>query len=278
MRRVSLLIAAVVGFLLAFVLKGTQLKPSRAGGVAVLVGMVAGVAMGAGWPAFFTLRVFWLSLSILFLMGTVDDRLTLRPGIKFAFQTLAAAIFLVLTPAGTWGGGIEEWAGPWAYAIWLFWIVAITNALNLLDNMDGLTPGIAIIAAFGCLASGMGADWVLWPLAGALIGFLGLNFYRAPIYLGDAGSHLVGFSLAVLPFYGLDRSQAWLPILLLAVPILDTAFVTVTRLMRGASPFVGGKDHLSHRLFRMGWPTPAVAGLFYLIAGGLALLVWLLRD
>jgi UDP-GlcNAc:undecaprenyl-phosphate/decaprenyl-phosphate GlcNAc-1-phosphate transferase len=250
---------------LAFFLRGSAAKPSRWGGLAVLIAVVLAVAVTHGWAAFFTLRVFWLSLGILFVMGVCDDLLVLSPPSKLFFQLAAALLFLLLTSPTAWAPEIRAVLGVLAVPVLLFWIVGITNSLNLLDNMDGLAAGVGALAALGFVWLGFGADWVLVPLAGALVGFLVLNFHPARIYLGDAGSHLVGFSLATLPLFGQPDGQAWVPLLVLLAPIADTGFVTVTRLARGVSPFQGGRDHLSHRLRGMGVSEKIVAPVFCLV-------------
>ncbi len=266
--------AFAIGFaaslVLAFFLQGTRENPRRLGGIAVLGGMLPAVAVGSGSPAFYTLRVFWLCLALLFVMGVIDDWITLRPLTKLFWQLAVAVVFLSLTSPDTWGGDLVDLLGGLAYPVWLLWIVGITNALNLLDNMDGLTPGVGAIGALGFWWLGLGAGWILIPLSGALFGFLCLNFYRAKIHLGDAGSHLVGFSLAVLPLYGATTSALWLVPVILAIPICDTAFVTLTRLQRGVSPFQGGKDHLSHRMVGFGVVPPVVAAVF--LAGAAVLI------
>lgn len=239
---------------LAFLFRGSEQRPRRAGGWAVLGGILLAIFLFEGMPVLFTLRIFWLSAALLFFMGVADDLLVLSPPVKFVSQLVASALFIGLMPAGIWGGELETILGWGAFLVWGLWLVGITNAVNLLDNADGLTPATGLAAALGFLWLGYGADWVLLPLAGALAGFLVLNAHRARIHLGDAGSHLVGFSLAALPLFGLPLDRIWVPVLVLIVPIADTAFVTVTRILRGASPFQGGKDHLSHRLMRRGWP------------------------
>lgn len=250
---------------LAFFLRGGVTRPTRWGGLAVLVAVVLAVALTHGWVAFLTLRVFWLSLGVLFLMGLFDDLLVLSPPTKLGFQLAAAMLFLLLTSPTAWVPEIRFLLGVYAIPILLLWIVGITNSLNLLDNMDGLASGVGALAALGFVWLGFGGDWVLVPLAGALAGFLVLNFHRARIHLGDAGSHLVGFSLATLPFFGPPDGQWWVPPIVLMVPIADTAFVTLSRLARGVSPFQGGKDHLSHRLRGAGVSERGVAALFYAV-------------
>lgn len=221
----------------------------------MLLGVLVGTALFQGWAAFFTLRVFWLALALLFVMGLIDDCFSLSPMTKLAVQLASAALFVMLLPPGIWGGELESVLGGGAFVIWILWLVGMTNAVNLLDNIDGLTPATGLAAALGFLWLGDGSDWILMPMAGALAGFLCLNAYRARIHLGDSGSHLVGFSLATLPLFGLPWERAWIPALVLIVPIADTTFVTISRIRRGVSPFLGGKDHLSHRLVRRGWPS-----------------------
>lgn len=147
------------------------------------------------------------------------------------------------------------------FLLTLFWIVGITNAFNLLDNIDGLAAGTAAVASstFFLIAvfNDQGYSALLSiGLAGAMLGFLRSNFHPATIYMGDAGSLFVGFLMAYL---GLkmrtnvtEIPQLFAPIVVLGVAVLDTTVVVVSRLRRGVSPFNGGQDHLSHRLRRLG--------------------------
>lgn len=271
----TLLLAAVVSCVLAFFLRGSCDKPSRYGGLAVLAGLLIGVYWSQGPAAFFTLRVYWFSLGILFLMGVVDDVIPLRPWMKLTFQVLAVSLFLVFTPASV----MNSWTGiPWVGApLLLFWLIGITNALNLLDNMDGLAPGVGAIIAVGIAFSGLGSGNVLLHLSCALAGFLIWNFFPGKIYLGDAGSHLVGFTLAAMSLYSLNNSNCWVPVGLLLVPICDTTFVSLTRLLRGVSPFEGGKDHLSHRLVAYGFSVRTVVLSFYVVTALLVLVILYIR-
>jgi UDP-GlcNAc:undecaprenyl-phosphate GlcNAc-1-phosphate transferase len=144
-----------------------------------------------------------------------------------------------------------------------FWIVGITNAFNLLDNMNGLSAGIAVIASifFGVVmfsSDQLPVAIVAFALAGAGLGFLKHNFPKASIFMGDTGSLVLGFVLATLAVMGswstkfLTTSLA-MPILILAYPIFDTALVTVMRLIEGRSIFQGGRDHSSHRMALLGF-------------------------
>ncbi len=234
--------------------------------------MLAGVFWGHGPSALFTLRLFWFTLALVFLVGAVDDLVKLSPLAKFAGQSVAAVLFIAFVSTSTWGGDLYLVIGWWALPVWYFWIVGTTNSLNLLDNMDGLAPSVGLVAALGFTWLGQGADWALVPLAGALAAFLCFNRPPAGLYLGDSGSHLVGFALAVLPLYGMPLNRWWIPVLVLGVPLVDTLFVSLTRIFRGVSPFQGGKDHLSHRLLRKGVPEAWVSVIFALATLVLVLL------
>ncbi len=236
--------------------------PPRIGGVGILLAVLAGVFLapliGHASPRA-GLAPYWAGLIIVFGMGLADDFLVLSPKLKLLFQIIGAAVFLSFLPF------------TWWTPVFFVWLVGVTNSLNLLDNMDGLTPGVGAVAALFFYLLSPSAP--LAALAGALAAFLLFNFHPARVYLGDAGSHLVGFTLAAIPLLG----NKWhLAPLVLLVPIIDTAFVAVTRLARGVSPFKGGKDHISHRLNRAGLPVPLVVVLFYVITaivGTAALLV-----
>ena len=196
--------------------------------------------------------------SLAFLVGLIDDFFQLRPTAKLAGQLLAASI-LLMSGIGLWLTDIYLVDA----LLSLLWFVGITNALNLLDNMDGLAGGVALIAA-GFLAtifllegSGPLAGLAL-ALAGALLGFLIFNYPPAKIFMGDSGSLFLGMllsGLALFPGAGLSRSLfavMAVPVLVLGVPILDTTLVTVSRVLEGRSPTEGGRDHSSHRLVSLG--------------------------
>jgi UDP-GlcNAc:undecaprenyl-phosphate GlcNAc-1-phosphate transferase len=222
------------------------------------VNQVAGIALGATLCSF---------------MGLWDDRRGLSPWVKLAGQFLAAGI-LVLT-------GLRISFLPWEWlntTATLIWVVLITNAMNLLDNMDGLSGGIACIAAvFFLLFAAMSKQYFVGALAAALVGaclgFLFYNFNPASIFMGDTGSLFLGFTLAALAiklrFPTNSPFVTWMvPPLVLAVPIFDTSLVIISRLRRGLNPLTTpGKDHLSHRLARLtGSPREAVL-ICYLLAG-----------
>jgi UDP-GlcNAc:undecaprenyl-phosphate GlcNAc-1-phosphate transferase len=166
----------------------------------------------------------------------------------------------------------------------LVWLVGLTNALNFLDNMDGLCAGISAVvalsfAALALLAGQPGTAIVAMAVAGATIGFLRFNFPPASIFLGDGGSLFLGYSLASLGIMtarqGAFTESLLVPVIAIAYPIFDITFVSVTRYNRGQSLAQGGRDHTSHRLSRIvGGPRPT-AGVIYLICGACGLVALL---
>jgi UDP-GlcNAc:undecaprenyl-phosphate GlcNAc-1-phosphate transferase len=152
------------------------------------------------------------------------------------------------------------------------WVVGITNAVNYLDNMDGLSAGVVSIAAGYFFVMAAQTHQILVAslaaaLTGCALGFLWHNRPPARIFMGDAGSLFLGFLLAALGlklrFNNIDRVTFFVPIAVMAIPILDALMVSVSRVMRGLSPIHPGKDHISHRLVRIGIPPRAAVGLIY---------------
>jgi UDP-GlcNAc:undecaprenyl-phosphate GlcNAc-1-phosphate transferase len=222
-----------------------------AGGVGIFFAFAPAMAYFHQW-------LLLLGASTMFLLGLVDDVFQLKPYAKLASQLVIAGLTVALGPTLPWT------PFPIAnQAISLFWIIGITNAVNLLDNMDGLSAGVAtVMALFQCIFSllqgqvelaGTGA-----ALAGALLGFLVFNWNPASIFMGDCGSLFLGYSLSVMAFqqsYGRSRSILVViaaPIMVMLVPIFDTTFVTLTRILRGRPVSQGGRDHTSHRLVTLG--------------------------
>ena len=211
---------------------------------------------------------------MIFALGLVDDLVQLRPSAKLIGQ-LAAASTLLMSGIGVWLTGFYIVD----VMISLFWFIGITNALNLLDNMDGLAGGVgAIAAAFMgvnfLLVGDVGMAGVAFAFAGALAGFLVHNYPPARIFMGDSGSLFTGLVLAGLalsPAPGLSRSLfavVVVPAIVLAVPILDTTFVTVTRLLEGRPISKGGTDHTSHGLVALGISEERVVWLVWGLAAG----------
>jgi len=199
-----------------------------------------------------------LGLALVFAaMGLIDDLHGLSPVLRFVVG-LGLATVLV-----SYGVVLESPLPDWLnMIISVVWILGMTNAFNLLDNIDGLAAGTAAIAAgaffvIAILNDQQYSALLAIGLAGAMLGFLRSNFAPATIYMGDAGSLFIGFMMAYL---GLkmrtniaEIPQLFAPVLVLGVAMLDTTVVVVSRLRRGLSPFTGGQDHLSHRFLRLGF-------------------------
>lgn len=194
---------------------------------------------------------------ISFLLGVLDDSKQLSPAAKLIGQILAAAIVVF------WGRNLEFFDLEILNIIFTFgWLIGITNAINLLDNMDGLAGGVALIAALmlSLMFWQVGTfDLLVIALAlgGSILGFLVYNFPPASIFMGDSGSLFLGFTLASLAIAQVPRASNLLailgvPTLIFLLPILDTGMVTITRILRGQSPAQGGRDHTSHRLIAFG--------------------------
>jgi UDP-GlcNAc:undecaprenyl-phosphate GlcNAc-1-phosphate transferase len=229
----------------------------KVGGVAMVVPLLATIALAGAVE----LRPLAVAVTLMFLLGLVDDVRQIRPATKLVGQMLVATTFLMLSPPiRIFGHPIVD------TALAFVWIVGITNALNLLDNIDGLAAGVSSIAGASFLVVlYLGSGGTSGPIAlavaafvGVAAGFLVYNFHPASIFMGDGGSHLLGSFLACATLVTTSArgaevaTVAAIPIVLLLIPIFDTAFVTVSRGLEGRSAFLGGRDHTSHRLVALG--------------------------
>jgi UDP-GlcNAc:undecaprenyl-phosphate GlcNAc-1-phosphate transferase len=221
--------------------------------------------------------------SFLFLVGLIDDLVHTKPYQKLIGQVLGSAFVVYYGLSLPWTQSL-----PINMALTIFWLIGITNAVNLLDNMDGLASGIAVVAA-GFLAwsfinTGQLTDaLMLAAFAGALLGFLVYNSNPASIFMGDCGSMFVGFFLASSALVNVSggRSRSFLPvlavpILVLFIPIFDTTFVTILRKLSGRAASQGGRDHTSHRLVALGMSEQHAVWMLYgfaALSGVLAVMV-----
>jgi UDP-GlcNAc:undecaprenyl-phosphate GlcNAc-1-phosphate transferase len=256
------------------------------GGIAIVAGFSAMVFAAAALDRATSVLIdlaFLLGTGlVLALMGLLDDlRGGISPYLRLAIE-IAAGVAVYQTGSGALLGG-PSWLD---LSITVLWVVGVTNAFNLLDNMDGLSAGIATIAAgtFALLAAVHGQYLVAAlaaATAGCAVGFLRHNFHPAKIYMGDAGSLFLGYLLAVLglkiTLTGTPSTvAAFVPILILGVPIFDTTLVTWQRIAHRRNPMNGGQDHASHRLVWVGIPVPVAVCLLYAAAvclGWLAILL-----
>ncbi|HEX7879880.1 MAG TPA: MraY family glycosyltransferase [Candidatus Eisenbacteria bacterium] len=263
-------------------------NPSRAGGI-----IVAAAALGLGFLATrLPIGAAHLSATgltpvlagagLIALIGWLDDHHPLPPLLKLAGQVAAAAI--------TYGLGLSAGFLPPGLinaALVIFCLVGGANALNLVDGVDGLAGAVSLIAAATIFAVARNAGNIegavmAAALAGGMLAFLWQNLPPARVYLGDAGSNFVGFTLAALPLLlssgprGFEHFSA--AMLLLAVPIVETATSIGRRLAAGRSPLQRDRQHIHHRLLRQGWTIGAVVGLGTGITAALGALVLLGRD
>ena len=238
---------------------------------------------GLGLRALELTGIFLGAIGMLWV-GWLDDKHELKPRAKFIGQFLIAALV-----AAT-GARITLFVPSilFSYAITILWILTVINAFNFMDNMNGLCAGLGAIGAchFAIIAAVDGqylVALIAFLTFGALLGFLPYNFPRARAFLGDAGSHLVGYLLAVLAilphFYSVRHSRRWavlIPLLVLAVPLADLVWVVLLRWRIGQPFYQGDTNHLSHRLARRGLTRAQSVMVIWLAAGVLASLAFLL--
>ncbi len=223
--------------------------------------------------------------TFLFLVGLMDDLFHIKPYQKLIGQVLGSTFIIYYGLSLPWTSSSSV-----NMALTIFWLIGITNAVNLLDNMDGLAAGIAVIAsgflALSFVNSGQFTEALMLATFGvALLGFLIYNSNPASIFMGDCGSMLIGFFLASAALVNVSggRSRSFLPvlavpILVLFIPIFDTTFVTVLRKLAGRSASQGGRDHTSHRLVALGMSERHAVLMLYGLAGASGFLALLVQS
>ena len=251
------------------------------GGVAIIIGVIT-VSYSASLFSQFTSSTFWLATSVLGpalllgLIGLWDDIKNLSPLPRFIAQTLAgvftASILIITDNIGNPTG-----SSIFDSIITVVWIVGICNSINFFDNLDGGAAGTVAISSIALAYLALSGDQYLIAAlsvvtAGATLGFLVWNKSPAKIYMGDAGALFLGVLLATLTVRFEPNSQTQIgsyltPLLLLAIPILDTTIAVFSRIRRHVSPFQGGQDHLSHRLVRSGFSRKTSAILLWSLSG-----------
>lgn len=235
----------------------------RVGGIAMAAALLAALLI---WGApLERLGPFCFALAVLLAFGVLDDRFGLEPLWKFAGQVVAAAIVMHFGGVGirVWHATAEHPVAEWvAIPLTLTFIVGATNAINLADGLDGLAGGVALLCLAGLALLGLTAANPLVALTamiavGTVLGFLCFNIHPARVFMGDAGSQVIGFTAAVLSLIVTQDDvapfSATLPLLLLGIPIIDTTLVMVERMLEGKSPFRADKRHIHHRLLALGF-------------------------
>ncbi len=280
----TLVMARRIGFVAEPGARKTHVLPTPLlGGVAIWAAFVISLLVFGRGSEFRELVAIIVGGTLISAVGLIDDRVGLGPRIKLAGQLAAAAILIA--------GGVRAqlFGNPWLdVPLTLFWVIGICNALNFMDNMDGLAAGVAATAAgsFFLLAALNGQALVASlaaALFGACLGFLVYNFQPALTFMGDTGSLLLGFMLAVLGiklnFPNVNPFATWMaPIVVLGLPIFDTTLVTISRLRRGVSIAQGGADHTSHRLARLGLSHRRVVIALYTVGASLGILTRLMTQ
>ncbi|HVN20959.1 MAG TPA: MraY family glycosyltransferase [Dongiaceae bacterium] len=266
----------------------------RLGGVAIFLSFCLCMGIAAVWavrhpslhsPAFLrTMATILVTAAIVFLLGVYDDLRGVGPYVKFTVQGIAAAIL--------YAGGLRivnipvvfgDRVLPWyiGFAATIIFVLAITNAFNLIDGLDGLAAGSALFSTMVvfvvALLHGPALIEVMTiALAGAILGFLRFNFNPATIFLGDSGSLLIGFLLSALALYGAQKAPTIvavaIPIVSFGLPILETVLSIIRRLISGRPVFTADREHIHHKLLQHGLTHRQVVILLYGVSAGFAML------
>ncbi len=273
----------------------------RMGGLAIFIGIivaivysiVASIIESNGIIFYDRIVGFILGATIIVIMGICDDRKPIKAIYKLIIQIVAACI------AVYFGVRIGPIAIPFLdetyfmlgmleIPLTIIWIVGITNAINFIDGLDGLATGITCISSvsllFIFLLTGQSVEAIFLAaiMVGATMGFLPFNFNPAKIFMGDTGSNFLGFSLAILSILGLAKTytaiSVLVPIIILAVPIFDTGFAIIRRIINKKSPMEADKGHIHHKLIEAGLSTRQAVFVLYAICALLGMLAIVLVD
>lgn len=262
----------------------------RMGGLAIFIGFLISVLIFLKLGDRPELAGILLGAVIIVVLGVLDDIMALPALPKFLVQIVAAVIVVL------YGCRIDHFLG-WTLPDWLsypvsvIWIVAITNAINFIDGLDGLAAGVSAISAGTMLVvalllvpepTAMVSAILLAALVGACVGFIPYNFNPATIFMGDTGSTFLGFMLASISIFGLFKTYAVIsfavPFLVLGLPIFDICFAVIRRLAHGQSPMHADRGHVHHRLIDMGFSQKQAVAISYLLSAILGLSAVVLTD
>lgn len=257
----------------------------RMGGLAIFFGFL--FAMLLFVPLDTAKKGMLLGAVIIVILGIFDDINALPAKLKFAVQIVAALIAVlagnqinVLSNPNIFSANPVWQLGWLAYPVTVIWIVAITNAVNLIDGLDGLACGVSTISAMtmlviALLVSELDVAVMMAALAGACMGFLPYNFNPAKIFMGDTGSTFLGFIMATVSINGMFKQYTIIsfvvPFLMLGLPIFDVCFAVVRRVSHGQSPMQPDRGHVHHRLIDMGFSQKQAVGVLYVISAILGL-------
>jgi UDP-GlcNAc:undecaprenyl-phosphate/decaprenyl-phosphate GlcNAc-1-phosphate transferase len=259
----------------------------RVGGLAMAVGVLVPALLSV--PLIPAVRGVLLGLLILLFFGLWDDRAPLGYRMKFLGQVLAVAACMAVGRVQIGDvtiGGVDLLRGPVAMLVTFFFLIGVTNAVNLSDGLDGLAGGMVLlclcaVALFAAAAGKPNVTALCLIEGGAVLGFLRFNTHPARIFMGDSGSQVLGFSVGALALLATQGENSTvspaLPLLLLGLPILDTLTAMVRRIRAGQSPFAADSNHLHHRLLALGFTHREAVATVYLLQVALVLLAYFLR-
>lgn len=251
-------------------------KPiSVLGGTVILISFLVGIWLGH--PIETEVKPLVIGSVLIYLVGLIDDIYDLKPIIKLLGQVIAALVVVyygVTIDFISLPIGLTIHFGILGIPITVIWIVAITNAINLIDGLDGLASGVSMIALMtigfiAILQANIFIMMICSVLIGALLGFLFFNFHPAKIFLGDSGALLVGFIvgfLSLLGFKNITFVSLFFPIVILAVPFIDTLFAMIRRVKKGQHIMQADKSHLHHKFLELGYSHRQTVLLIYSIA------------
>jgi len=265
-------------------------KISRLGGLAIFAGFVSGFIclLIYDFQVQFNIVVFIIALLLAFFTGFIDDVITIRAMYKLLLQLvcglLVALSGLKITKV-TLFAGFDVQFGILSYLFTMVWVAGFMNAINMLDGMDGLASGIVLVASMflGIMGWLQGIPIVTYlcvVLIGAILGFLLYNYPPAKIFMGDGGAYFLGFIYAVLPLIGIKKASTItifsIPIILLLIPLIDVINVMRKRINAGYHIFIADRNHIHHRLLKIGFSNEGILWVMYsytVILGGFAVLM-----
>ncbi len=268
----------------------------RLGGLAIFLGFVLSVVLFSVIDK--QLQGVLLGAVVVVVVGVIDDIVQLKAMVKLVFQILAALIAVYhgvkiefLSTLSFFGSGEFFSLGFLAIPITIFWIVAITNSVNIIDGLDGLAVGVSAISSIVMLVISIVVSdniandniaIVMAGLVGACLGFMPYNLNPAKIFMGDSGSLLLGYVLATVSIIGLFKFYALVsfvvPFLVVAFPLFDTAFAFIRRILKGQSPMHADRGHLHHRLIDMGLSQKQAVAILYSVSALLGLVAVVLTT
>ena len=252
----------------------------RVGGIAIAIAYAAALVLFPGSSSPLrdsSLHAVWKLMpgaALVFLIGLLDDFFSLKPIVKFLGLIIAASVvfFSGISLGGIAGKTIAVWLD---YPLTVFWLLLTTNALNLIDGLDGLCAGMGLMATLALFTAALihgnhPLAYVTFPLAGALVGFLGYNVAPATVFLGDSGALLIGFLLGCYGMLWTQRASTLLsmlvPLLALSIPLLDVSLSVLRRFLRNQPIFLADRGHIHHRLLDRGLSARQAVWVLYLFA------------